>query len=168
MDLALTIERTGTFAVHWSGSNASQCGIAGTRVLHYTVRIGCGEQHLNPHGFIIDNNDIHAYFDRTYQGVRDFESCERIAAKACKDFHATLDESGVEPTFIEVTISGNPAAGLTASWRAPVEAKPERAQTTRRKKQVEPKEVPHAVAGLVEVPGMPGVKALDPSAFTRR
>lgn len=173
MDLALTIDRTGTFAVHFRGSNATQCGATGTRVLHYRVRIGCDERHLNPNGFIIDNNDIQAYFDRVYNGVQDFESCERIAARACRDFHTMLDETGVEPQFIKVTVSGSPAAGLTAVWQRPVVAGPERASTSVRSTPT--KEVANAVSTfpavltenphMRDVPGMRGIRALDLSTL---
>jgi hypothetical protein len=138
--LSLTIERTGQFSVNFNGSNESQCGLAGTTVLTYKVKIGCEETGLNEHGFIIDNNHIQGYFDSVYRNVRDFESCERIACKACRDFHAIMDDASVDAQFIEVTISGNPLAGLAASWRKPVVAK--------RK------------TGMVEIPGVKGAMAL--------
>jgi hypothetical protein len=123
-DMKLTIRRSGTFAVTWSGSNASQCGALGTQVLTYAVVIVGHEQHLTPEGFIIDNNDIHQYFVRTYQNVGDFESCERIAARACRDFRQMFGKGAladVKVSRIEVTISGSPTAGLTAEWEAPAE-----------------------------------------------
>lgn len=112
--LEISIARSGQFTVNWSGSNAAQCGL-GPNTLNYHVRIVGDDEHLTPEGFIIDNNDIHAYFVNKYADVKDFESCERIAITACKDFCAMLGERARD---IQVTIDGNPLAGLTARWTA--------------------------------------------------
>jgi hypothetical protein len=120
--LTLTIRRHGEFSVRFTGSNADQCGLPGTQILRYDVRIVGDEDHLTDQGFIIDNNAIHSYFLTTYDRVRDFESCERIAARACRDFKAMFGRGELRDVVareIEVTIAGGPNAGLTAHWIAP-------------------------------------------------
>jgi hypothetical protein len=120
MSLSLVIERHGDFAVTFKGSNASQCGALGTQILRYVVRITGSEDHLTDQGFIIDNNDIHRYFVNTYKDVQDFESCERIATKACRDFKAMFGVgplSNVHVSEIAVTVGGSPQAGITATWK---------------------------------------------------
>lgn len=119
--LTLTIRRHGEFSVRFTGSNVDQCGLPGTHILRYDVRIVGDEDHLTEQGFIIDNNAIHSYFVRTYETVRDFESCERIAARACRDFKAMFGSGELADVLvreIEVTIAGGPNAGLTAHWQA--------------------------------------------------
>lgn len=117
MLLGITINREGQFSVRFTHSNENQCGVAGTQVLNYKVKIVGDSEHLNDRGFIVDNDDIHGYFTRTYDRVRDFKSCEHIAIEACKDLKNLCEDSGAKVYAVDVTISGNPLAGLTASWR---------------------------------------------------
>lgn len=120
MAMSLVIERHGEFVVTFSGSNADQCGAIGTQILRYVVRISGTEEHLTDQGFIIDNNDIHAYFVHKYKKVRDFESCERIASKACMDFKNMFGKGKLAPVRVNeimVTVGGSPFAGITATWK---------------------------------------------------
>jgi hypothetical protein len=122
VEMSISIQREGQFAVTWHGENATQCGAAGTQVLQYRVEIVGSDKHLNPQGFIIDNNAIHDYFIKKYRNVIDFLSCENIAMEACRDLKEMFGRGAlnkVKISEIDVTISGGPLARLTASWRKP-------------------------------------------------
>lgn len=113
--IRLSMERTGEFSVNWTGNNSTQCGTLGQSVISYRVAIETTADKLDVNGFIIDNNEIHAYFVEHYRHVVDFESCELIATKACKYFHDKVNSL----YMVRVAISGNPsAAWLTAEWDA--------------------------------------------------
>lgn len=123
MNLALAIERSGTFEVRWTGSDAQQCGVRGTRRLKYHVRIEARDKHLTPEGFIIDNQAIDRLFQRRYgaQRPRPFVSCERIASDVCRVLHRRFGRGklrNVQITALQVTVgmAGGPAH-ITASWR---------------------------------------------------
>ena len=121
MSMSLVIERRREFAVAFSGAKATQCGAKGTQILSYRVRIGGMEKHLTSQGFIIDNNAIHDYFMAKYRAVQDFESCERIASAACRDFKAMFGQAPLELVkvrFVEVMVGGSPVAAITSRWNA--------------------------------------------------
>lgn len=119
MLLGITINREGQFSVRYTNDASNQCGLRGTMVLNYKVKIVGDSEHLNSKGFIVDNNEIHDYFVGGFEKVVNFESCEKIAMRACEDLKRMCEDQGARVHAIDVTISGNPQAGLTASWRAP-------------------------------------------------
>jgi hypothetical protein len=109
----LLLTRAGYFDIgQVDGDDSNQCGSRGERRIRYHVAIVSPPDHLNSHGFVLDNNDVQAYFDRTYSHVTDLPSCERIAMQACHDL-ASIAGCVVN---VEVTIGGTPQAGLTAFW----------------------------------------------------
>jgi hypothetical protein len=119
MLMGITINREGQFSVRHTHSSENQCGLKGTQVLTYKVKIIGDSDHLGNNGFLIDNDEIHNYFIVKYQKVREFQSCELIAVRACEALMKLCEGHGAKVHAIDVTISGNPLAGLTASWRAP-------------------------------------------------
>lgn len=120
--MKLKMERTGKFTVIWKTDATTQCGQTGNNILDYKVVLETSDKHLDQHGFIIDNNRVHAYFVKKYGNVEKFVSCELIAAEACRTFRKHMPNL----YSISVSISGNPnAAWLTAHWsRTEEEATP--------------------------------------------
>jgi len=95
------------------GDDRNQCGSVGERRIRYHVAIVGNPSNLNPKGFVLDNNEVQRYFDEKYSKVEgDLPSCELMAMEACEDL---ASRSGC-PVRVEVTVGGNPEAGLTAFW----------------------------------------------------
>lgn len=120
--MRLKIEREGDFSVANMIENPNKCGMYEKASFHYRVEIDGNSGHLTPQGFIIDNNDIQGYFDKTYTkntAKIPFISCENMAAKAVRDFRNSLK---VKVYGIKVTIWGSEHASLTAYWKAKPEA----------------------------------------------
>lgn len=122
--LTITINREGSFEVNCVGDDSTQCGVRGrTRKLFYKVKIVGREDCLTPEGFIIDNNEIHQYFEDAYThcDVDPFPSCETMACRAVREFHGMFGRghlANVRVSYISVSISGSPqAVGLTADWQ---------------------------------------------------
>lgn len=114
--MTLSMTRNGTFHVNPFAHRDNNCGLENTQLLHYRVELEIDARHLDKEsGFIIDNNAVHDYFERTYKNVQKFVSCERIAMAACKHFHHNIKSL----RKIDVSISGNPEfAWLKSSWAA--------------------------------------------------
>lgn len=112
--MKLTLSRKGTFRVGECGDDTTQCGMRGTRKLHYFVSITSDEAQLDRRGFIVDNNEIQLYFDDEYRKVSRFLSCEEIACQSAKDLARLV---GVERcAAVKVSIAPGTHAGLTAEW----------------------------------------------------
>ena len=153
--MKLKMERQGQFIVNWTVSATTQCGVPGNNILSYRVKLETSDKHLDPNGFIIDNNKIQEYFVQTYGKVEKFVSCELIASAACRDFRKML----LNLWAIEVAISGNPtAAWLTAHWSKPEEALESKpvAAVAHPVKQPYPK-IPPKIINNQNTPKTPGV-----------
>jgi hypothetical protein len=117
MPMTMTLERTGQFAVTWTESNENQCGLHGTQILTYRVKITSDTSNLNTQGFIVDNDKIQHYFDTRYKNVKEFGSCEHLAMIACKDLRLLCTKDGAIVKAVDVEISGAPHSKLTCSWQ---------------------------------------------------
>jgi hypothetical protein len=112
----LELETTGFFTVEETRDESGRCGLLGSpRQLAFKVVIESSPDFLNEHGFIIDWQEIHGYFERAFRAQDVFPSCERIACQACTEI---ADMLGHRCNSIEVTIgSGAKAAGMKAKWQ---------------------------------------------------
>lgn len=119
--MILTLQRQGEFRVGQCGDDTTQCGMRGTRTLHYDVSIRSTERQLNENGFIVDQLEIQRYFDTRYQVVPRFLSCEEIACEATKGLRKLVGPRRCNS--IKVTIAPGPNAGLTAEWSAKLQTK---------------------------------------------
>lgn len=116
----LKLERNGFIDVVATGDASRKCGPPGANRLSYRVFVECPDDSLDQDGFLIDHNDLGKYFDEVWSKLIDFPSCERIAAKACRDIHDLMIERGSRPCGIEVTVAAFGQAGITATWPARV------------------------------------------------
>lgn len=114
----LRLERNGDWIVTASGDRSRKCGPPAENHMAYRVFVECPDDALDADGFVIDHNEIQAYFERTFGHVVDFPSCERIAVKAIRDLHELMVSRGSRPCGIEVTVAAFGAAGITAHWPA--------------------------------------------------
>lgn len=114
----LTLERNGTVDVVATGDVSRKCGPIGANTLAFRVFVECPDTCLDDDGFVIDHNELQAYFDRTWGKVTDFPSCERIAKQAIRELHDLMVEKGSHPCRIEVTVAAFGQAGITAHWPA--------------------------------------------------
>jgi hypothetical protein len=112
--MKISIEREGEFPVGWHHSHNHQCGNVGTPILRYRVQIDCDRACLNPDGWIIDNNALPGYFTKKYADVKDFVSCEHIAACAVQDFYKECRGVGSFPSYVKVWVSGIPGSWISA------------------------------------------------------
>jgi hypothetical protein len=103
--------------VEWSGNSKAQCGYHGEKQLTYDVTI-IGREIDCPQGWLVDNNDIPAYFVKTYSRVRTFRSCEEIASRACDDFRKQCSVYGARPSYIRVAVSGIENSEIACEWRS--------------------------------------------------
>lgn len=114
--MILNMTRTGAFSINAFAHRDNNCGMPFTSNLAYKVELEIMEDHLDKEtGFIIDNNAVQEYFNKTYARAKKFRSCELIAIAACRHFRRKI--KGLRR--VAVSISGNPAhAWLTSSWCA--------------------------------------------------
>lgn len=86
MTTSLTVYRTGRFNVALPAVKG-KCGHREKKDFLYEVWFTAGENALDERGFIVDNADIHKYFEVTYGAptVSVFASCERMGLKAVAD-----------------------------------------------------------------------------------
>lgn len=111
-NITLTLQRTGQFSVRYTRDHAHQCGpTLEADIMNYDVTLTVGDEALDSNGFVIDNFAIEHYFHDTYHELPVFQSCERIALRALRDFKSTLGEKLLAA---KVTISGMPVARITA------------------------------------------------------
>lgn len=115
-DKTIAIRRSGAFVVEWSGNSKAQCGYHGEKQLTFDVTIA-GREVDCPQGWLVDNNDVPAYFENTYKRVRTFESCERIASKAVDAFREKCAEYGAVPNYIRVAVSGIENSEIAVEWK---------------------------------------------------
>lgn len=115
-DKVLTIKRAGSFEVGWS-THKAQCGYYGERHMTYSVEIR-GRETDCPNGWLVDNNDIPAYFTGTYSKVRVFQSCETIASRAVDAFRAKCKEYAARPFYIRVAVSGIAHSEIACEWQS--------------------------------------------------
>lgn len=115
--MRLCIEREGEFPVGWTHSNHKQCGNVGTPILQFRVAIECDHEALTPEGWIIDNNAIPSYFREKYERVKDFQSCEHIAATAVEELFHNCKLAGSRPCSVRVSVTGIPGSWITAHKR---------------------------------------------------
>lgn len=115
--MKLTIEREGEFPVGWTHSHDHQCGNKGTQIMHFRAKIEGLATDCNKQGWMIDNNDIPGYFAKTYKHVKDFQPCEKIAEKACREFREVVAKSGARCRCVTVAVSGIPGSWITAQWK---------------------------------------------------
>jgi hypothetical protein len=111
----LCLERNGTVEVR-ARDTSVKCGPPGANVLTYRVLVTAGDHCVDGAGFLIDHNDIAAYFERTYSVVHVFPSCELIAAQAIRDLHQIMSDRGCDVCSLEVSIAAFGQAGVTARW----------------------------------------------------
>lgn len=115
--MKLTLTRKGSFTVGECHDDTTQCGMRGSRNLHYSVAITSTERQLDSQGFIIDNNEIQRYFDEQYRKVARFLSCEEIACAACEGLKKLVGSRRCRSIAVTIAPYGTPA-GLTAEWSA--------------------------------------------------
>ena len=109
---SLSLHRTGSFNVNRDAEDSTQCGFArGNRTCWFDVTIRSMNQ-LDENGFLIDNNEVQHYFDRTYAGVTSFKSCETIALRAVNDLRDIVGHDRC--LSIKVEIKPGDYAGITA------------------------------------------------------
>ena len=118
----LELETTGRFdvTVVEGADETCRCGPVGSpRNLAYKVVITSAPKFLDRQGFVIDWQDIRAWFNTAYQDRAVFPSCEMIACEACEQVVKMLDGRA---TKVEVTVgSGAVPAGMKAVWRRSME-----------------------------------------------
>jgi len=111
--MKMTLERNGSFMVNDKAEDHAQCGFRrGDRQVFFEVVIESDSACLDENGFILDNNEVQHYFDRTYSDVEVFQSCESIAIRAIDDLREIM---GYDRVFsIRCTIKPGTHAGITA------------------------------------------------------
>ena len=114
-DRTLTLRRKGSFDVNCTKHNR-QCGLYGEKTLAYDVQIE-GRQIDCPRGYLLDNNDIPAYFSKRYGKPRTFEMCEKIASDAVTAFRDKSKTYGCKPNRIRVAISGIANSEIACDWQ---------------------------------------------------
>lgn len=114
--MKLTLHRTGDFFVNDKAEDSTQCGFRrGDRQVFFDVIIESDNALVDANGFILDNNEVQHYFEREYQHVTEFKSCETIACKAINDLREIM---GRERAFyISVEIKPGAYAGIRAEQR---------------------------------------------------
>ena len=113
---SLKIVREGQFLAKWT-STATKCGPETAQPIYeYTCTVECLPS-LDPNGFVLDNQDIHAYFVKTY-GTKPLPavSCERMAIHAVKTLVRKCISISLAVTRISVSVSGTKGAWLTAEF----------------------------------------------------
>lgn len=115
-EMTLKMVREGEFVAVWDDRDTG-CGApkVGPNVYRYVCEIDTDESNLDDRGFIIDNNDVHEYFEKRYRVPRQAKSCELMAMEAVKKLRGLMPNA----QRIAVTIYGSAKAGLTAEWRKP-------------------------------------------------
>jgi hypothetical protein len=82
----MTVFRTGTFSVA-APEVEGKCGVFGKSAFRYDVWFTATAADLDARGFIVDNADLHRYFQRKYgEEGTPFVSCEVMGIKAIADF----------------------------------------------------------------------------------
>jgi hypothetical protein len=115
----VTVRRRGAFSIRASGDRTIQCGNVGTNVFQYEVYAEGDASHLDSRGFLVDNNDIQAYFDEKYLMVDAVPSCEQMADAAVLDLATLIQVLGRKLYLLEVFISGSSQAQISARWQSP-------------------------------------------------
>jgi hypothetical protein len=82
---------------------------------HVTVK---GREIDCPQGWLLDNNDVPAYFQETYRRVREFKSCEFIASRAVDAFRRKCQEYRARPSYIRVAVSGIEHSEIACEWHS--------------------------------------------------
>lgn len=82
----MTVYRTGTFSVA-APEAEGKCGVFGKTEFRYDVWFTATAEDLDARGFIIDNADLHRYFQELYgPGQMPFVSCEKMGLRAISDY----------------------------------------------------------------------------------
>lgn len=115
-DKVITIRRAGSFEVGWT-THKAQCGYYGERHMTYSVEVR-GKETDCPRGWLLDNNDIPAYFDGAYSKVRVFQSCESIASRAVDAFRVLCRKYDAKPSYIRVAVSGIEHSEIACEWQS--------------------------------------------------
>lgn len=109
----LTLERNGSFDVDASDISC-KCGPVGADTITYQIKVECRDR-LDPSGFLIDHNDLHAYMVRTFGGKQQvFPSCERMADRSARELWRLIRSHGAYPVRLRVTVAAFGMAGVTA------------------------------------------------------
>lgn len=109
-------ERTGSFSVNASKDRTLKCGPIDENTMVYTVVLTTTCDQLDARGFIVDHQDIHAYFKHTFSDVEVFPSCELIAMKALRDLCAMVRKScNLTGMMVKITPINAPA-GMSIQW----------------------------------------------------
>lgn len=115
-DKTITIRRSGAFVVEWAGNSKAQCGYHGEKQLTFDVTVA-GREVDCPQGWLVDNNDIPAYFTKTCSRIRTFRSCEDIASRAVDAFRAQCATYGAKPNYVRVAVSGIENSEIAVEWK---------------------------------------------------
>lgn len=119
--MKLKMERKGGFDC-WADQNThieNACGASYQRHFLFEVKITGSHKSLNQQGFLVDNNEILAWFNNHYGKGREepldvLPSCERIAMAACDHIKELVRDC----KKVIVRISGNGGqAWLESEWR---------------------------------------------------
>lgn len=109
--LTYRLQRRGYFVTRFT-TTPNQCGAEGNQLYRFQCSILSGSR-LDSRGFVIDNLEVQAYFDRTYSVSQPALSCEQIAQRACKALAAAILKASVELFSISVTIIGGSNSNIT-------------------------------------------------------
>lgn len=114
-NMMLTLTRRGSFEVRAvKNSDATQCGIRGTRKFYFRAEIDCPSNAIDENGFIVDQFDVLRMFRARYRKVNNLPSCEHLALDACREIHKLAPYA----TDIRVTVGTGPKAYMTARLRS--------------------------------------------------
>ena len=123
MPMLIEITRSGKFRALRMQDNSHKCGAMRSKAYEYAVKIEALDVHLTPEGFLINNENIHLYFQVNFGELTtrnwDAMSCENMARKAAKDLRDMLLNESIAVICVSVSIKGSNGAWLTAK------AKPE-------------------------------------------
>lgn len=114
--MKITLHRSGDFFVNDKAEDSTQCGFRrGDRQVFFDVYIESDTTMFDANGFVLDNNEVQHYFEREYNDVKEFKSCETIALKAVNDLR---DIMGADRCFyISCEIKPGAYAGLRVERR---------------------------------------------------
>ena len=113
----VTLERSGEFEAKSMESTEKKCDAMATRKYRYEVTIETRGKKFSPEGFVINNEHIHEFFERTFgESAAPWKarSCETMATQAAEAICHSLVEKGIDVKDVKVGIYGSHGARITA------------------------------------------------------
>lgn len=126
MKCLLRINREGSFIVTSEQEHPQQCGKIGQQNYRYFVTIEATNSKLTKEGYVMENLWVDQYFQSEYGSatgiVQSVDSCESMAQKAIKHFHAKFYSKGapckgINVIRILVRIYGTDVSFIEAEWK---------------------------------------------------